>query len=145
MSDKIQANNSGNNETISPTQTPGYPVSPAEGILQIRNILLGDLVLRWESKINKMEAGVRELIRKTEAKLAAMEEKINMMDKELKEELETNLMDIEQENDELRALVDNLKKDFEKKIKHLMENKLDKDSIAEVFIQWGQQVKSIMK
>lgn len=141
MNEDIQVNNPGNNETTTGAPRPGFPVNPAEGILQIRNILLGDLVVRWESKINKMEAGVRELIRKTEAKLAAMEEKMALLDKELKEELESNLMDIEQENDELRSLIEGLKKEFEEKIKHIEENKLDKDSIAEVFIQWGQQVK----
>ncbi len=140
MDEKPQVAPPSNNETSSTLRT-SVNVSPAEGIIQIRNILLGDLVQRWEAKINRMESGVRELIRKTESRLAAMEEKIERLDKELKEELETNLMEMEQENEELRTLVENFKQEFEEKVKELDSGKLDKDSIAEVFMQWAQQFK----
>ncbi len=140
MDDKSQVA-AANNSEIPANSRGGKPINPAEGIVQIRNILLGDLVQRWEVKINRMEQGVRELIRKTETKLAEMEQRIDKLDKELKEELETNLMEIEQENDEIRVLVENFKKDFEKKLKKLGDSKLDKDSIADVFIQWAQQFK----
>ena len=140
MDEKPQVATPSNNETSSNSRT-GVSMSPAEGIIQIRNILLGDLVQRWEVKINRMESGVRELIRKTESRLAAMEEKIERLDKELKEELETNLMEMEQENEELRTLVENFKQEFEEKVKELDSGKLDKDSIAEVFMQWAQQFK----
>ncbi len=140
MNDKVHVTESNNNDK--PVHPGRLAISnPADGIIQIRNILLGDLVVRWESKINKMEAGVRELIKKTEAKLAAMDEKMEQLDKELKEELETNLLELEQENDEMRSLIQSLKKELNEKISSLDENKLDKDSIADVFIQWGQRVK----
>ncbi|MDQ7053368.1 MAG: hypothetical protein Q9P14_10905 [candidate division KSB1 bacterium] len=140
MDEKSQVATPNNNESSSNSRS-GVNMNPAEGIIHIRNILLGDLVQRWEVKINRMESGVRELIRKTESRLAAMEEKIERLDKELKEELETNLMEIEQENEELRTLVENFKQEFEEKIKELDSGKLDKDSIAEVFMQWAQQFK----
>ncbi len=140
MDEKPQVATPDNQENSTNSQGAAS-INPAEGIIQIRNILLGDLVQRWEMKINRMESGVKELIRKTESRLAAMEERIDRLDKELKEELETNMMEMEQENEELRSLVQDFKQEFEKQIQTLQSSKLDKDSIAEVFLQWAQQFK----
>ena len=112
-----------------------------DGLIQIRNILLGELVTRWENKINRMDQGVKELIKSTETRLATIEKKMADLDKELKDELETNLMDLEQENDDLRAMVEKFRAEFEEKLQQMDEAKLDKDSIADVFIQWGQSVR----
>lgn len=111
------------------------------GIGQIRQILVGEFISSWESRISKMEKGVKELIQRTEAKLSEFDERISTLDKEVKDELETNLMDLEQENEDLRSLLEKFKEEFEESVKNLEKNKLDRSSIADVFIQWGQKVK----
>jgi len=112
-----------------------------DGLIQIRNILLGELATRWENKINRMDQGVKDLIKSTETRLAAIEKKMAELDKALKDELETNLMDLEQENDDLRSMVETFRAEFEAKLQQMDESKLDKASIADVFIQWGQSVR----
>ncbi|KAA3656453.1 MAG: hypothetical protein DWQ10_15395 [Calditrichaeota bacterium] len=117
--------------------------APGEGVGQIRNILLGDIISVWEEKITQMERGVQELINHTEAKLIELEERFNALDHELKEELETNLLEVEQENDDLRSMVQTLKDQFEMQMQSLESGKLDKNSIADVFIQWGQKMQQL--
>ncbi|KAA3610651.1 MAG: hypothetical protein DWQ05_21785 [Calditrichaeota bacterium] len=111
-----------------------------DGLGQIQKILFGDIFLTWETKISQMERGVQELINHTEAKLQELEERFTMLDQELKEELETNLLEVEQENDDLRGMVQSLKEQFELQMQDLESGKLDKNSIADVFIQWGQKM-----
>ncbi len=111
-----------------------------DGLDQIQRILFGDIFSIWEAKISQMERGVQELISHTEAKLQELEERFTMLDQELKEELETNLLEVEQENDDLRTMVQSLKDQFEIQMRSLESGKLDKNSIADVFIQWGQKM-----
>lgn len=111
-----------------------------DGLDQIQRILFGDIFTTWETKISQMERGVQELISHTEAKLQELEERFNMLDQELKEELETNLLEVEQENDDLRRMVQELRDQFESQMHSLESGKLDKNSIADVFIQWGQKM-----
>jgi len=108
---------------------------------QIREILLGEFISSWEVRISKMETGVKELIGQTEKKLTELESRMVALDKEIKDEIETNFMDLEQENGDLRSLVENFHKELNRKMDSLTDGKLDKESIADVFIQWGQKVK----
>jgi len=117
-----------------------YNGAAGDGLDQIQRILFGDIFSTWESKISQMERGVQELINHTEAKLQELEERFNMLDQELKEELETNLLEVEQENDDLRSMVQGLRDQFEAQMHSLENGKLDKNSIADVFIQWGQKM-----
>lgn len=148
-------------------ELPAMDASSLNGIVQIRDILLGDQISSWESRIAKMEEGIQEFIKrtdaqitalnnrmdkfistaenrlggmdeqlktlteKTESRLAAMDERIAQADKELKEELETNLMDLEQENTDLRMLVDNFKEEFEQALRVTLEGKVDRVALAE--------------
>ncbi|MCA9734720.1 MAG: hypothetical protein H6696_09300 [Deferribacteres bacterium] len=133
-------NHEGDNRELGTATLNGVP---GEGIGQIRNILLGDIISIWEAKISHMERGVQELINHTEAKLIELEERFNALDHELKEELETNLLEVEQENDDLRSMVQSLKEQFENQMHQLESGKLDKNSIADVFIQWGQKMQQL--
>ncbi len=119
------------------------PVDQAlpNGLGTIRDILLGEYISSWETRISKMEKGVKELISKTESKLVELDSKMSALDKELRDELETNLLDLEQENGDLRSLVEKFKEDLSSKINSVEGNKMDRDSIADFFSQIGQRVR----
>ena len=59
-----------------------------------------------------------------------MDERISEADKNLKEELETNLMDLEQENTDLRAMVDEFKAELKKNIDDMKGDKLDRKALS---------------
>lgn len=142
MNEKVENNvEEAKNNRIGSNPTTLAPASMSDGVLQIRNILLGDVIARWESRITRLDQAVREFIKTSEGRLRAMEEKIDTMDREVREELETNLMEIEQENDDFRTMLKGIKNEFEERLRAVEEMKMDKSSIADVFIQWGQQVK----
>ncbi|MCB9512558.1 MAG: hypothetical protein H6695_20460 [Deferribacteres bacterium] len=136
------------------------------GIMQIRDILLGDHISKWENRIANAERDLQAAFQQTDAKLAEMEkridafvstaekkltdleeksakftqqaesrlkqmdERISEADKNLKEELETNLMDLEQENTDLRAMVDEFKAELKKNIDDMKGDKLDRKALS---------------
>ncbi len=112
-----------------------------DGLSQIRKILLGDFIVRWENRLREMEKNVHELIEKSNSKLEEIDGKFENLDRELKEELETNFLEIEQENDDLREMIQKVREEIEEKLKALEENKMDKDSVADVFINWGKRMR----
>lgn len=138
------------------------------GVLQIRDILLGEHISTWENRIVNIEQDVEDLIKKTDAKLAKMsdsiekflekadsqlksldeqlikfsqqaeaklktlDDRISEADKNMKEELEMNLMDLEQENADLRTMVEEFRSDLEQSFS----SKVDKRTLAEALTFW---------
>lgn len=94
-----------------------------------------------ETRLEGMQKRVTDLIAQAESRVNGIEENFAKLDKEIKEELETNLMDLEQENGDLREMVESFRSEFEKKLATIDSSKLDRESIGDVFIQWGQKVK----
>ncbi len=121
---------------------PAHPgANMVDGLSQIRKILLGDFIVRWENRLREMEKNVHDLIEKTNDKLEEIDGKFENLDRELKEELETNFLEIEQENDDLREMIQKAREELNEKLKALEESKMDKDSVADVFIHWGKKMR----
>lgn len=157
-------------------EPPALDPSQFNGIMQIRDILLGDHISNWENRLSKVERDMQAAFKQTDARLSemdqrvddfvgkaekklkeieeqstkfsqqadtrlkAMDERIAQADKNLKEELETNLMDLEQENTDLRALVDEFKADLMKSLDELKGQKLDRQSLAAAFTQFAESL-----
>lgn len=112
------------------------------GIDQIRDIILGEQIDLWEKRIRKLEQGLKNLTDSTHSKIEELQNQIENSRSESMNTSEKNKEDLLQTTDKLRSALNDFKKEFDKEIQSLSENKVDKDSIGEVFIQWGQKVKS---
>ena len=112
------------------------------GIDQIRDIILGEQIDSWEKRIKKLEQSLKNLTDSTQAKIRELSARIETSRSESLHTSETSKQELHKTDDELRAALNELKKEFDKRIQSLLEDKVDKDSIGEVFIQWGQKVKS---
>ncbi len=110
------------------------PAPNSESINQIREIIFGEHISSWEKKFKSLEKKLNELDRK-----------IDLVQDSLKN-ANSNLGDeLGKCNEGLSTEITKLQNEINKKLHDLEGNKVDKDSIGEVFIQWGQQVKTKTK
>ncbi len=114
----------------------------ADSLGQIREIILGEFMRASDAHFRKMQASFDAFKQETDARLSELEERISFVKEDgevskgsLQEALDTSQAEFEKQVKELGS---KLKND----IKTLHEDKVDKSSIGEVFIQWGEQVKS---
>lgn len=113
-----------------------------DGIDQIREIILGEQILNWDARFKKLEQTLKDLDKNLESKFSSLTKTIEKTNESLSKAAASSKTDLAAESKELANQLKKLKTELGKKIDHLTENKVDKDSIGEVFIQWGQKVKS---
>ncbi len=106
----------------------------SSSINQIREIILGEQISFWENNFKSLEKKLADLDRK----ISSVQDAVNNENSNLGDEL--NKL-----KKELSSKITKLQNEFTKKTDELDGSQVDKDSIGEVFIQWGQQVKTKMK
>jgi len=116
--------------------------SPLGSLDQIRDIILGENIEAWEKQFAKLEGSIEKLRSDTSAQFKKIQENIDANSNQTLDETGKLAEKSEQAANELRELLMKFRKDLDKRIDELGEAKVDKDSIGEVFIQWGQRVKS---
>ena len=116
--------------------------SGADSIGQIREIILGEFIKASDNNFQKLESAIDKLSKEVDSRLSELEQRISFV----KADGEISKGSIQEALDTSRAEIDQQVKDLGKKlkaeIKELQEQKVDRSSIGEVFIQWGQQVKT---
>lgn len=118
-------------------QTDDAVVTPetySDSINQIREIILGEQINSWEKNFKRLEEKLNDL----ERKISSVQETGQNENRNLGNEISLS-------KEDFSAKITGIQKEFNKKIKELERVKVDKDSIGEVFIQWGQQVKTKTK
>ncbi len=103
----------------------------SDSMQQIREIIFGEYIHSWENNFKRLEK-----------KLADLGKKIDAIHADLKSESGGRVEALSQSKNELRSEIKKLQTEMTNKLKKIDDSKVDKDSIGEVFIQWGQQVKA---
>ncbi len=116
--------------------------SPLGSLDQIRDIILGEHIEEWEKQFARLDASIAKLRNDTSAQFKEVQVKLNENANQAQDETGKLAEKSEQSVTELRALLKKFHHELGQRIEELDENKVDKDSIGEVFIQWGQRVKS---
>lgn len=114
----------------------------SNGIDQIRDIILGEEIQSWEKRFDRIEKNLASLTKSTEKNLAELSERVESHISVAGKNNESLQNDLSATSQEIRSIIEKFKADLEKKIKTLADDKVDKDSIGDVFIQWGQKVKA---
>jgi DNA anti-recombination protein RmuC len=112
------------------------------GIQQIREIILGEQIISWNHKISQLEDKLDKLNATINSKVTELNKKISSNQKSVSEHLESTNKEMQQSAKDIQKLLAEFKKEVEQNLQKLHENKVDRDSIGEVFIQWGQKVKN---
>jgi hypothetical protein len=124
------------------SQSSNLEAVETNGIDQIRDIILGEQMLAWEQRFSKLEDALSDLRSVVEAGLARIEKQVG----DGKHGLVKNTQDLrsrlDKDQQDFRALLSSAREELEVRIAELTEKKVDRDSIGEVFIQWGQRVKT---
>jgi len=103
---------------------------------EIRDIIFGDDKEVWENQINLLKQECNDL----KNKLSALEIKLEETEKVLSKNVDE--LEISQsQQQKFNEVIENLKNEFEFKIKELTETKVDKKQIGQAFIEWGTKVK----
>ena len=103
---------------------------------EIRDIIFGDDKEVWENQINLLKQECNDL----QNKLSALEKKLEETEKTLSNNVD-ELKISQSQQQKLNEVIENLKNEFEFKIKELTESKVDKKQIGQAFIEWGTKVK----
>jgi len=103
----------------------------SDSIQRIREIIFGEYIHSWENNFKRLEK-----------KIGDLNKKIDTIHAELKSESVGRVEELSQSKKELKSEIKKLQTEMTNKLKKLDDSKVDKDSIGEVFIQWGQQVKA---
>ena len=124
-------NTSKGQETVGPT-----------GLDQIREIIVGEQLVAWEKRFSKLEKALAELHATVESGLSRLEQQLD----EKRQELAGNVRDLSarlgKDVNDLSGEIAAAREEFGVKISLIEATKVDRDSIGEVFIQWGQKVKA---
>jgi len=128
MADK---NNDSNQET-----------ADTNGIDQIREIIFGEQLISWQQRFADLEKALSELKKSVESGFSRLEKQIGTEKQTLTGNVQDLRSEVNKDSDDLRAQIAAARKELADKIATLNERKVDRDSIGEVFIQWGQKVKA---
>lgn len=124
------------------TRTSEPALTATNGIEQIRDIILGEQIAAWNKRFDKLESELKHFVKATRQELDGLNTKIEQSGRDTAHSNQELTAQISQSTSNLQELIEALKTDLLNKIDDLTNSKVDKDSIGEVFIQWGQQVKS---
>ena len=107
-----------------------------ESINQIRDIIFGEQIDEFMRHIKMLEHENNEL----KKKIVILENKY----KQTKQSLEQNIKKqnlFESDQKDAYDLINQIKKDLEKRMDAFEKTKVDKNQIGQVFIEWGMKVK----
>ncbi|MDZ7263163.1 MAG: hypothetical protein ONB16_01170 [candidate division KSB1 bacterium] len=107
-----------------------------QGIEQIREIIFGEQIDKFERAIDQLQKECNELRQRLE-QLESKERSIDQMlaaDHEQQQAMAAS-------QQQLREFIATTKIELEKKIADLFDSKVDKTQIGQAFIEWGMKVK----
>lgn len=108
-----------------------HTAEAVEKMDQIRNLILGDSITILESRVAFLETSVEKLQKRADD--------LERENRELNKS-RAKQTDLETVQSEMAAAIEQLKKNLMMQLNDIEDKKLDKDSIADVFIQWGQKL-----
>ena len=121
---------------VEPDKNP--EASGDDSIVQIRQIIFGEQIRSWEKQFKRLEQKLNELNKKLEESVKALEARIESAVVTQQESAAALSAELDRADQALKTELGQV----QKLLKDLKENKVDKDSIGEVFIQWGEKVKA---
>jgi uncharacterized protein (DUF342 family) len=116
----------------------GQETTEANGIDQIREIIFGEQLIAWQQRFSELEKALSELHKTVESGFSRLEMQIGTEKQNLTGNVQELRTDVSKDTDNLRSQIAAARK----QLAALDERKVDRDSIGEVFIQWGQKVKA---
>ena len=103
---------------------------------QIREIIFGDQIMKLENKITELKKEISSL----KNRVTTLEQKSSDFDKVLADSIEKqNATASDQQT--THDVIEQLKKEFDRKIAEINNAKVDKSQIGQAFIEWGMKVK----
>ncbi|MCI0514333.1 hypothetical protein L0128_14045 [candidate division KSB1 bacterium] len=114
--------------------------TPNGSIEQIREIIFGDLIVRFEGLFNELKMECQRL----EQRIAALEQQGANLDQSLNHNLDHS-QTLAADQQKIRASIESLEKDLRQQLARIEENKVDKTQIGQAFIDWGMKVKQTGK
>ena len=112
------------------------------GIDQIREIIFGEQLTSWQQRFTELEQALSELRKTVESGISRLEKQIGNEKQTRTGNVQELRPDVNKDSDDLRAQIAAARQELAAKIATLDKHKVDRDSIGEVFIQWGQKVKT---
>lgn len=112
------------------------PDSPDVSIQQIREIIFGDQITDLEMQIKELKKECHQL-----------KNRINDLEKKQSDVDQAITENSEKQNEatsgqlQIHKIIEQLTKEFDRKISELSDNKVDKSQIGQAFIDWGMKVK----
>ena len=111
--------------------------SADHSIDQIRDIIFGEKLNEYEKIISQLKQECRNL----RDRIDTLEKKYSDDLSRFTAEHSEKLSQTESSQQEIKKLIEKLKKEFDQKIQALSEGKVDKSQIGQAFIEWGMKVK----
>lgn len=109
-----------------------------QSIEQIRDIIFGDQIEKFERTINQLKkefSEIRDRVTQLENKHVAVDHIIET-DHEKQKAMESV-------QNQLQQFIEKTKQELEQKISELFNSKVDKSQIGQAFIEWGMKVKQV--
>jgi len=103
---------------------------------QIREIIFGDQIIEFDKQIKELKKECSNL----KNRINAVEKKNTDIDQVMTENLEKQKTTASDQQ-RIQEIIDQLKKEFDRKIAELIDTKVDKSQIGQAFIEWGMKVK----
>lgn len=103
------------------------------GIDKIRDIIFGDEIKVWEKKYSQLKKECEDL----KNKLSELDKKFTESEKIVSRDIKSSA----DQQQQIQAVIEKMKAEFDKRIKELGEAKVDKSQIGQAFIEWGMRVK----
>lgn len=107
-----------------------------ESIEQIRDIIFGDQIEKFERTINQLKKECSEL----RDRVAQLEEKHDAVDHAIESDQEKQKA-MESTQSQLQEFIEKTKRELDQKIAELFDTKVDKTQIGKAFIEWGMKMK----
>lgn len=108
----------------------------AESIDQIRDIIFGDQIEKFERTINQLKKECNEF----RDRIAQLEEKHSAVDHTIDSDHEKQKA-MESAQIQLQEFIEKTKRELDQKIAELFDTKVDKTQIGKAFIEWGMKMK----
>jgi len=105
-------------------------------IEQIREIIFGDQLVKFEKQVSELKIECSHL----KNKINDLEKKQADFDQAMAENNEQQKATTS-DRQQIHDIIEQLKKEFDRKITELTDAKVDKSQIGQAFIEWGMKVK----
>ncbi|MBC8180189.1 hypothetical protein H8E88_03610 [candidate division KSB1 bacterium] len=106
------------------------------GLEEIRDIIVGNEIKEWRDRVNDLKQECNKL----KKRLSTFEKNFDDSNNLIKEKVQK--LKVSQTNQqETQLLIENIKKELDRQLNEIRENKVDKDQIGQAFIDWGAKIK----